>query len=1206
MENVKVLIVEDEYITALDIKKRLEQIGYTVAGTASTGEEALDLMSKSKPDIVLLDIILASEMDGIATANEINRRFKIPFIYMTAHMDPETIKNVKQTDPYGYIVKPVKTDDLYSAIETGLNKHLVVKKLQESEEKYRELVETINDIIFKLDENGIISYISPQIEKLTGYTPEEVIGKPFKDYVYPEDLPEIVRSFNDLKKEIVQSSEYRLINKKGNPVWIRSSSNPVIRNGLFLGKHGIITDISARKRAQEKLLEKEIYYRSIIETLPQKIFLKDRESVYVSCNTSYAKEHKIHPMEISGKTDYDLFTKKLADKYRSDDRKIIEKGETVELEEKYTRDGRDFWVNIVKIPVKDNNGNITGLLGIFWEITEKKQAEEKTKEFYDELERKVEERTTELQNTLNKLTDREVKLRRSEELFRSAFENVRVGMVLTDKYGKYFQVNRAFCEMLGYAEDELISLDYKSITHPEDLKEESEIFDKLRNNKIDVNLKEKRFIHKKGHVVWAIRSTSVIRDENNNVVLFISQNNDITIRKKREDALKTSLNLTKSMGKLTIDELIGLGLEEGIRLTDSKIGFFHFIDRDQNTVIVHTWSEETLRGCTAIEKGTHFPIDRAGIWVDCVHEKKPVIHNDYESVPHKKGLPDGHAPLIRDLAVPLFDGETIIAVIGVGNKETGYRQLDIDHLSLIAETTMSIIQRKRAEEELKKSRDEAEQANRAKSEFLANMSHEIRTPLNAVIGFSELLAAIVSDETQLGYLKSIKTAGKSLLILINDILDLSKIEAGMMEIKPEPVSLNFLLKEVTDIFSIKASEKGLDLILDLDEELPRVFMLDETRVRQVLLNIIGNALKFTEKGYIKISAYTHFPDDGKRRVDLILSIEDTGIGIEDVKSGFIFDSFRQQDSKISRKFGGTGLGLSISRRLVEMMGGRIEVKSRLTEGSTFKIILDNVEIPHAEMNIPIKPPLDIKDMGAIRFRNATVLVVDDIESNRSFIRELLTIWGIRVLEAENGENSIVITENTRPDLILMDIRMPGMDGLEATKQIKSNPLTSDIPVIALTASVKKADRINSDKAGLDGYLLKPINVNNLLKELKKYLLFEEMPVTAVKKTGAEPVSGLDKELERIEKLQDLLDDLRTGTKPLIDKLTGAVKLSDAKLVAGELIRKGDEYGSENLKEWGERLLGFTNNFDISGIKNTLTGIDELITLIETYVKNSHG
>jgi CheY-like chemotaxis protein len=483
------------------------------------------------------------------------------------------------------------------------------------------------------------------------------------------------------------------------------------------------------------------------------------------------------------------------------------------------------------------------------------------------------------------------------------------------------------------------------------------------------------------------------------------------------------------------------------------------------------------------------------------------------------------------------------------------------------------------------------------------MSHGIRTPLNAVIGFSELLSSIVSDDTQLGYLKSIRTAGKSLLILINDILDLSKIEAGMMEIKYEPVALSFLLNEVADIFSAKVSEKGLKLILDIDKDIPRALMLDEIRIRQVLLNIIGNALKFTEKGHIKVSAHTHFLDDEKRRVDLVLSVEDTGIGIEDVESGYIFDSFRQQDSKISRKFGGTGLGLSISKRLVEMMGGHIEAKSRISKGSTFKIILSDVKTAETEIKTVEKPTLDFEKIDSIRFRDATVLVVDDIGSNRAFIRELLTIWDIRVLEAENGEKSIAMAENQRPDLILMDLRMPGMNGLEATARIKGNPSTSNIPVIALTASAKKTDRMMSDKAGLDGYLLKPLNVHDLLVELKKHLTSEE--ATAEEKTETGAATDFRKELEQMKNLPDLLEDLTTKIKPQLEKLGGAVKLSDAKFAANELVRQGNKYGSGHLKESGERLLRYTGNFDISGIKSTLEEINETIHSIEDYTKKHH-
>ena len=243
---------------------------------------------------------------------------------------------------------------------------------------------------------------------------------------------------------------------------------------------------------------------------------------------------------------------------------------------------------------------------------------------------------------------------------------------------------------------------------------------------------------------------------------------------------------------------------------------------------------------------------------------------------------------------------------------------------------------------LKQVKEAAEQANRSKSIFLANMSHEIRTPLNAVTGFSELLSALVSDEKQKSYLAAIKTAGKNLLLLINDVLDLSKIEAGKMRLKQSETNLESIFAEIEQIFTLQISEKNLKFILEIDENLPALLILDQIRTRQILLNIVGNAVKFTQAGHIKLSAKV--VNRRADKTDVVISVEDTGIGITKKEQGNIFEAFEQQSGQSTEKFGGTGLGLAISKRLVELMKGHIELHSIQGEGTVFKIFLHDVGI----------------------------------------------------------------------------------------------------------------------------------------------------------------------------------------------------------------------------------------------------------------------
>ena len=296
-----------------------------------------------------------------------------------------------------------------------------------------------------------------------------------------------------------------------------------------------------------------------------------------------------------------------------------------------------------------------------------------------------------------------------------------------------------------------------------------------------------------------------------------------------------------------------------------------------------------------------------------------------------------------------------------------------------------ITERKQAEIALKLAKEKADSANRAKSEFLANMSHEIRTPMNAVIGFSDILASKITDKQHKKYLNSIQTAGKSLLTLINDILDLSKIEAGRLDIQYEPVNPQIIFTELQQIFSLKMAEKNLEFIVDIDKSLPSALFLDETRLRQVLLNLIGNAVKFTDSGYIKLCAKKMYVDDVHSKIDLILAVEDSGIGVLADQQKLIFESFRQQDGQSNRKYGGTGLGLAITKRLVKMMNGNIYVESSSGKGSRFEITLHEVEVavslPVVSQNISFESN-DITFAKAKHTKKAVISQVATTEVNK--------------------------------------------------------------------------------------------------------------------------------------------------------------------------------------------------------------------------------
>jgi len=342
---------------------------------------------------------------------------------------------------------------------------------------------------------------------------------------------------------------------------------------------------------------------------------------------------------------------------------------------------------------------------------------------------------------------------------------------------------------------------------------------------------------------------------------------------------------------------------------------------------------------------------------------------------------------------------------------------------------------------------------------LANMSHEIRTPMNAILGFTELLRRSIENRKLKSYVKTIQSAGNDLLQLLNDILDLSKIEAGKMEVRKSAVNPHMLFDELGQFFKLSANNKGLELLIDVDAVIPEVLLLDLTRLRQVLINLMGNAIKFTEQGYVRLHARVVNEHDIRSQIDLQIDIEDTGAGIGKNDLESIFKAFEQAEALNSSKYEGTGLGLSISSKLIKLMGGEISVNSEQGKGSTFSLHLNGVDVGSiAELSSDIEN-LD-KEMQ-FEFEPGFVLVVDDIFDNRLLISENFKATGLNVIEARNGKEAVDIVRKNKVDLILMDLRMPVMNGYEAALIIKKS---FNIPILALTASVMKDefDRIKSN------------------------------------------------------------------------------------------------------------------------------------------------
>lgn len=818
------------------------------------------------------------------------------------------------------------------------------------------------------------------------------------------------------------------------------------------------------------------------------------------------------------------------------------------------------------------------------DISAFKRAKEDVRLLNAELEKRVAKRTLELRQANQKL-------RESEERFRSVVDSMNDVIFTLDREQRHTGVYGQWVTKAGLTPEMFIGKTSAQIMGPEKAAPHEKANRKaLKGNPTVYEWNTQLPDGSARHYQTAL---SPLRDGKGQIIGVTGVGRDITENKRFEEAVTASLELFRLMGSTSVDKIIQTGLEEGERLTHSQIAYFHLVNPDQKTIALQEWSSNTFNYCTAEEKAEHYPVDQAGVWVDCIRQRKAVVHNDYPSLPHKKGLPDGHVPITRDIGVPVFDGDKIVAVIGVGNKTSDYTEFDVNQLSLIAENVWSIIQRMRYQEELRAAKEEAERANRAKSEFLANMSHEIRTPLNAVTGFSELLSSLVTNEKQKSYLNSIKSAGKSLLTLINDILDLSKMEAGMMKIQFSPVNLRIILDEIEQIFKLKVNKKGLSFKLKIAPGFPPLLVLDEARLRQVLLNLVGNAVKFTEQGSVTISVQASSQKDSSDNVKLTIAISDTGIGIPKEEQENIFQSFRQQAGQSNRKYGGTGLGLSVSKKLTQMMNGEIQVESTPGAGSIFTLILHDVKAVYTQ---PGEAEENGFDFSKIRFNKEAVLVVDDVESNRLLLKELLGEPGLQVFTAENGEEALFLAEELRPQLIIMDIRMPIMDGIECTRRLKENPDTVNIPVIALSASTKVAEENAMIKTGFDGYLPKPVTTNHLFRNICRFLDCKQEPDSETIPAPVIPLS--DDSLPGDENISQLIVSLKEEILPHLPSIAGAKRMKDVKSFSRRLMTLGNFYNAGAVTEIAEQLSSFANNFDITAIHSLLDRITILVDRLE--------
>jgi PAS domain S-box-containing protein len=910
---------------------------------------------------------------------------------------------------------PVRGDDGRILGAVLINEDITerVQAAQQLREQSR-ITDTITthaaESLFLLDADGRVAYMNPAAERTFGWRAEEAAGRNFKQTF--GCTPNAAR----LSRQSTAEEETTCLHKNGGPIDVVCSTTPIVNLGRTTGTVLVIHDRTADRQRERELLALNQRLQAHLRNTPLAVLEFNPDLTLARWSPEAERIFGWTASEVIGRSMADLRLVHDADHAHVESlmSRMVSGRETqiVSANRNYTKAGGEVHTEWYNSAVLDPAGRLSSILAFGMDVTARKAAE--------------------------------LALRESEDKFRATVEQANVGIAHVGLDGEWLLVNQKLCDIVGYTREELLTGNFRQLTHPDDLESDLELVESLLAGEMQSYSLEKRYLRKHGGIVWISVTVSMVRDTAGAPKYCILVIKDITQRRRVQQHLQRTLDQYRFLSE-AMPQIVWTARPDGsIELLNHRWTEYTGLDLDSSLGVgwqaaVHPGDAERIR------QG----------WAAVVESGRA-----YESEARlQSGTGDFRWHLVR--AVPMRDGaEGIVQWAGTW---TDIHDRKLAH----EELERKVLQRT---SELKEQMRQAESANRAKSEFLAMMSHEIRSPMNAIIGLSDLLWDSELSLEQREYVRVFRKAGETLLTVINDVLDLSRIESGRIDLQEVDFELDTVLEGVLAVCLPNAQEHALELTCSTAPDVPRSLAGDPDRLRQVLLNLVGNAIKFTESGSVRVevSAANDAPSGTLR-----FAVKDTGIGIPVEKQQQIFTAFEQADTSITRRYGGTGLGLAICRRLVEHMHGRVWVESEPGRGSMFVFT--------ARFSVSSGAGRHSPD----RRLHRRVLIVDDSPTNRMIFRSILLPHVDSVVEAESGDEALrnlqaAAEAGTPFTLVLADQQMPGGGGYRLVESFRAHGFTEP-EVVICTSDSQPGDIARCRALGISRFVAKPVRKREILE-----------------------------------------------------------------------------------------------------------------------------